>query len=159
MTERFRKHVRLNGYNYSSNGYYFITICASGRHGNCRQYSGIIEKELKILERHNGVKIDYFTLMPEHLHFIVVLQDMRIPLSRLMQEFKSRTTIEIRKNGYRGKHFWQPNYYEHIIRNDTALTKIREYIQNNPTVETLDWRKIYDKEKVGEASFAATKNR
>ncbi len=27
---------------------------------------------------------------------------------------------------------WQHNYYEHIIRNDTELTRIRQYIINNP---------------------------
>ena len=27
---------------------------------------------------------------------------------------------------------WQRNYYEHIIRNETELEKIREYIMNNP---------------------------
>jgi putative transposase len=27
---------------------------------------------------------------------------------------------------------WQRNYYDHIIRNEDALNKIREYIQNNP---------------------------
>lgn len=31
--------------------------------------------------------------------------------------------------------FWQRNYYEHIIRNERKLSKIREYIQNNP----LEW--------------------
>jgi hypothetical protein len=27
---------------------------------------------------------------------------------------------------------WQRNYYEHIIRHDESLNKIREYIRNNP---------------------------
>jgi putative transposase len=31
--------------------------------------------------------------------------------------------------------FWQRNYYEHIIRDDTELLHIREYILNNP----LNW--------------------
>ena len=33
------------------------------------------------------------------------------------------------------KRFWQRNYYEHIIRNEKELNKIREYIINNP----LEW--------------------
>ena len=28
--------------------------------------------------------------------------------------------------------FWQRNYYDHIIRNDESLNKIREYIIKNP---------------------------
>ncbi len=27
---------------------------------------------------------------------------------------------------------WQRNYYEHIIRNENELNRIREYIINNP---------------------------
>ena len=33
---------------------------------------------------------------------------------------------------------WQRNYYEHIIRNEDELNKIREYIQNNPLKWDLD---------------------
>jgi REP element-mobilizing transposase RayT len=157
MTTRFRKHIRLSSYDYTANGYYFITTCTSRRHGRCLQYSKIIEQELRKLEKHNGVSIDYYTLMPDHLHFIIVLQDTQITLSRLIQELKSRTTISIKKIGFKDKRFWQPNYYEHIIRNDAALAKIREYIKNNPLDEALDWDKIYGKIKTGEASFAATK--
>jgi hypothetical protein len=28
---------------------------------------------------------------------------------------------------------WQRNYYEHIIRNDESLYRIRHYIQDNPS--------------------------
>jgi REP element-mobilizing transposase RayT len=34
--------------------------------------------------------------------------------------------------------FWQRNYYEHIIRNENELNKIRGYIQNNPLKWSLD---------------------
>ena len=33
---------------------------------------------------------------------------------------------------------WQPNYYEHVIRNEFALNKIRGYIINNPDRERYD---------------------
>ncbi|MDI6761318.1 MAG: hypothetical protein QMD05_10875 [Candidatus Brocadiaceae bacterium] len=34
--------------------------------------------------------------------------------------------------------FWQRNYYEHIIRNEDRLNKIREYIITNPLKWSLD---------------------
>ena len=34
---------------------------------------------------------------------------------------------------------WQRGYYEHVIRNEKALNKIREYIMNNPDKEKYDW--------------------
>lgn len=40
-------------------------------------------------------------------------------------------------NKFMGK-LWQRNYYEHIIRNETELNKIREYIINNPLKWELD---------------------
>jgi len=30
-----------------------------------------------------------------------------------------------------GVPFWQRNYWEHIIRNEASLDRIREYIENN----------------------------
>ena len=33
---------------------------------------------------------------------------------------------------------WQRNYWEHVVRNETELHAIREYIQNNPTQWDLD---------------------
>jgi REP element-mobilizing transposase RayT len=41
------------------------------------------------------------------------------------------------------KEFWQRNYYEHVIRNEKALNKIREYIQNNPMVERIRVEEFY----------------
>jgi hypothetical protein len=35
--------------------------------------------------------------------------------------------------------FWQRNYYEHIIRNENELNKIREYVVNNPLKWELDF--------------------
>jgi len=64
-----------------------------------------------------------------------------ISLSDIVHRFKSFTTSQYRINvlhnnwpSFPGK-LWQRNYYEHIIRNETELNKIREYIINNP----LNW--------------------
>ncbi len=59
-------------------------------------------------------------------------------LGGIIGAFKSITTNEyIRnvKNKNRppfNKHFWQRNYYEHVIRDENDLNRIREYIVNNP---------------------------
>ena len=46
--------------------------------------------------------------------------------------------------------FWQRNYYEHIIRNENELNKIREYIQNNP----LNWQLDRENpEKIGSSEL------
>jgi len=57
-------------------------------------------------------------------------------ISSLIAGFKSATTkkINIIRNTPQNP-VWQRNYYDHIIRNDESLAKIREYVQNNP----LSW--------------------
>lgn len=54
----------------------------------------------------------------------------------IIRLFKSTITkqINIIRNTP-GKPIWQPNYYEHIIRNEKSLYEIRNYILNNP----LEW--------------------
>lgn len=58
-------------------------------------------------------------------------------LSSLMAGFKSSVTKQINLiRNAPGTPIWQRNYYEHIIRNEESLNKIREYIVNNP----LSWQ-------------------
>jgi len=95
-----RKHTRLKCYDYSKNGYYFVTICAKdmeqifcriivdddhvGRglapaeKGESRiiltNYGKIIELQLFELEkRYDFVKIDKYVIMPNHIHAVIVL--------------------------------------------------------------------------------------
>lgn len=65
-----------------------------------------------------------------------------------------------RLRGVIGISLWQRNYYEHIVRNESELSRIREYIQNNSLKWDLDrenpssknfnldhddyWKEIYD---------------
>ncbi len=54
-------------------------------------------------------------------------------LSSFMAGYKSIVTKQI--NGLRrllGISVWQRNYYEHIIRDDMELNRIRQYIIENP---------------------------
>ncbi|OGS35529.1 MAG: hypothetical protein A2293_15615 [Elusimicrobia bacterium RIFOXYB2_FULL_49_7] len=140
---KYRKNLRLPEYNYSGNEYYFITICSGGGHSLCMNYREIIEKNLKKLEHHRGIKIDYSVIMPDHVHFIVAADNTVISICRIIQQLKSVTTLEIKRAGFSSRRFWQPNYYEHVIRNDKALAAIREYITNNPVADPPVWEKIY----------------
>ena len=66
------------------------------------------------------------------------------PLHAVLQWFKTMTTNEyirgVKQHGwppFPGK-LWQRNYYEHIIRNDMEMDRIRKYIINNPLKWDLD---------------------
>ena len=54
-------------------------------------------------------------------------------LPEIVRGFKTFSSRRINESrGTPGTPVWQRNYYEHIIRNDESLDRIREYIANNP---------------------------
>lgn len=92
----------------------------------------VVERELtKTVRGIRGASVDTFIIMPNHIHAIFVLEDCSIPLGEIIRKFKARVSRSL------GIHAWQPNYYEHIIRNENALNRIREYIINNSQIEAL----------------------
>ena len=57
----------------------------------------------------------------------------------IVQNFKSVTTRKInQRRGAPGAPVWQRNYYEHIIRDEASLNRIRRYIAENPLRWALD---------------------
>jgi REP element-mobilizing transposase RayT len=58
--------------------------------------------------------------------------------------FKSQTTDEYITGVHKvdwprfQNHFWQRNYYDHVIRDQDELEKIREYVRQNPLMWTCD---------------------
>ncbi|MFQ5456688.1 MAG: transposase [Nitrospirota bacterium] len=60
-------------------------------------------------------------------------------LPTIIRSFKSAVTKQINKTQKtEGAKLWQRNFYEHIIRNENELNKIREYIINNPIKWEMD---------------------
>lgn len=79
-----RKKIRLEGYDYSQNNVYYITICTNNREHLFGEIVGahlcvrpndpnkIIEKWLFELEtKYENVRIIKFIIMPDHIHFIL----------------------------------------------------------------------------------------
>lgn len=116
----------------------------------------IVEEEwLRTAVMRPGLTLDEHIAMPNHLHAIVVVvkeppqqDDHRSPLRHngpssgslgsIIAGFKSAVTRRI--NGYdpRIAPIWQRNYYEHIIRSDKSLSRIRGYVMSNPLNWTVD---------------------
>ena len=65
------------------------------------------------------------------------LQREEYTLGQIIAYFKYQSTKEINKflKNESNQKLWQRNYFEHIIRNEKSLDKIRQYIRNNP----LNW--------------------
>jgi putative transposase len=134
-----RKSTRLKHCYYNTNGYYFITICTASRKPLLIEHKDIVESILKNIPlRFSGVEIDYFTIMPDHLHIIFVLNNTQNTIGEIIRSFKALVTKTTGR-----KPFWEWNYYDHVIRNEEALFKIRKYIRDNPEKEKYDIEKIY----------------
>ena len=106
------------------------------------------------LQRHYPhVALDAWTIMPNHVHGIVVLTErvkappeesglkpdptnanaVRHGLPEVVRAFKTFAARRINVfRGAVGAPFWQRNYYEHVIRNEESLNRIRQYILDNP---------------------------
>jgi REP element-mobilizing transposase RayT len=103
------------------------------------QYGKIVDNIWKSLPNHHMVGLDVFQIMPNHIHFILhIIQgaSRRAPttLGFIIGMFKTECTKQINKlRNTPGQKIFQRNYYEHIIHNENELTKIRQYIKNNPT--------------------------
>jgi REP element-mobilizing transposase RayT len=148
-----RRSIRIQGYDYSLPGPYFVTICTERRlcvlggiHDGTMHLSdaGVmvtaVWSELAI--HYPGVVVDEFVIMPNHLHGIIGLdapeEGVALSLGDVVHRFKTLTTSRyargVKEQGwdpFPGR-LWQRNYYEHIIRNDRALEAIRAYIIGNP---------------------------
>ncbi|MBF0240455.1 MAG: transposase [SAR324 cluster bacterium] len=60
-------------------------------------------------------------------------------LSKIMGRFKMVSSKQInilRKTA--GKTVWQRNYWEHVVRNEDELSRIRNYVKNNPIMWEQD---------------------
>jgi REP element-mobilizing transposase RayT len=84
---------------------------------------------------YHGVDLDVFIVMPNHVHGVVILADRserRHAISEIVRGFKTFSARRVNERaGSRGV-LWQRGYYEHVIRNEKALDRIRAYIANNP---------------------------
>src|SRR5579875_1766628 len=151
-----RRSIRLRGYDYSSAGGYVVTICAYQRRhifgrvvdGDMRvsELGRIVEEEWERTgDLRSEVLLDAFTLMPNHLHGIVILNPAETVehrdgfraagrgLATIVGGFKAAVTR--RAAGMPvlgGRPVWQRGFYDRVIRNDEELERFRTYIWENP---------------------------
>jgi len=147
---RTRKSLRLPDYDYSQPGSYFVTILVHSRecilcqildHQIALYDAGrIVEKTWKELPNHYpGIRLEAFVVMPNHFHGVITLEDTIKPLSEIVRGFKSFSSrrINIIRDS-QGQPVWHRSYYEHIIRSEEELLRVRDYINSNPLRWDLD---------------------
>jgi len=179
-----RRTIRLRGYDYSSEGAYFVTICTQER----ERLLGEIDEDRLILsdvgrvvdfwwrelpQHFEKIRLDVFTVMPNHIHGIIWLVGADrcvrpkgsrryradtsvcpyrakplsvVSLAKVVQWFKTMSANEYIRGMRENKwpivtgRLWQRNYYEHIVRDEKELYRIRQYVIENPA----NWAKDED---------------
>lgn len=148
-----RKNNRLEFYDYSQNGAYFVTICAKDKQKifwnnqqcsvgavRCRpqdklNHLGLIVKIgiEKIPLYYQNITVDKYVIMPNHVHLIIRIDNndingrpMTAPtLSQIVNQFKGYCSKQI------GHPVWQKSFHDHIIRNQADYNRIWEYVDTN----------------------------
>ena len=143
-----RKSTRLSGYDYHSIGSYFITIC-SHNHENifCEIVpQGLLDEPSTVLSpcgeivfncfttffaKYPTINIDMFAIMPNHIHFILSINERDKTLTEYVGGFKSYVTKICREN-LGMFNIFQRSFTDHIIRDQEDYNIRANYILENP---------------------------
>ena len=145
-----RKSIRIEDYDYSIPGAYFITVCTASREKIFWNGVGadIIRPQnvplsaigkiaeqgiLQMAEHHNNVIVDKYCIMPDHIHLILRMKsdiDGRMisapTISTVVGSMKRWVSRQI------SRPIWQKSFYDHAIRNQQDYDEIWQYIEKNP---------------------------
>ncbi len=151
-----RTHPRLSGFDYSSNGAYFITMCSKdnkcilsnisvGRDAHdapqlvLTEYGRVVENEIiKMNEIYDYVKAEKFVIMPNHIHMMLIVSTtdsygaLRAshPTKSVVSTYVG--TLKRFVNKSISENIWQKSFYDHIIRDEEDYLNHLQYIDKNP---------------------------
>ncbi len=131
-----RKSPRIPAYDYATPGYYFVTICTHekqcifGTTEKLNDLGELVKSELLAVPKfYNGVRIDQYVVMPNHIHAIIVLEPVpNLPkLDNVVCAFKAGVTRKAKKPFT----IWQRSFHDHAIRSQAEYEKIWIYVKYN----------------------------
>lgn len=148
-----RKRTRLEGYDYSTPGAYFLTICAAEKKtvfgtvvggGDldapyaCLLEAGmVVRKYIELADHIPGIRVDKYVVMPNHIHIILLVEETDDGTSRSPSPTNAKVPRFVGAmkrfcNKEMGTNLFQRSYYDHIIRDERDYRKIWNYIDTNP---------------------------
>jgi len=153
-----RKNMRLPHYDYSSPGHYFVTTCVENYRCCLSEIKcgklilsdigKIVEECWHSLPHHYMCRLDTFVVMPNHIHGIVILDNVREgfqpsrhpsrnthkkhPVTEIIRGFKTFSSRKINMSNNQFKFRWKRSFYDHVIRSEADLHRVQKYIYENP---------------------------
>ncbi|MBO5884087.1 MAG: transposase [Clostridia bacterium] len=152
-----RKKNRLDCYDYSTAGAYFITVCTKERQNyfwnsvgatigrpqdvELSPYGKIVDDAINNISNiYPSISVEQYVIMSDHVHLLLLIhaddcgRPMVAPtISRVVQQLKGYVTKRL------GASIWQKLFFDHVIRNEQDYEEHVRYIFENP----LRWH--YDK--------------
>ena len=152
-----RKSIRYDGWDYRTPGYYFVTICSHQRQNlfdntDFRQIAEQCWQDLPEYKSNSHIALDEWVVMPNHVHGLLWLQTWPESIVAepehktgfthaqagsvgvIVGNYKSQVTRRINNLCKQlGASVWQRGYWDRIVRNETELNRIRQYIIDNPS--------------------------
>lgn len=77
------------------------------------------------------------TVMPNHVHLLILRHDSEFSLKQILQRFKGRSARRFNQALKRTGRFWQEDWFDRWMRHESERTKTVAYIRNNPVKATL----------------------
>ena len=157
-----RKKIRLEGYDYSKSGLYFVTICVTEKYQVLWENVGansvrpltakellrpklsdtgkVVKKKLaEIGEHYPDVFVEMSCIMPDHVHIIINIEKQPKNGRTLFAPTSETPTLSRVIKHFKeavtkelGYSIWQKSFYDTIIKNRKQHAEIRHYIANNP---------------------------
>ena len=146
-----RKQNRLKGFDYSSNGAYFITICTKDKQcilskivgggvpdapqNNLSYYGSIVANQIDEMNKtYENVTAEKYIVMPNHVHILIRVingsSGTPTPTNSLVSMWVS--TFKRFANKRCNCELWQRSFHDHIIRNEEDYLLHLQYIDENP---------------------------
>ncbi|MBL7017062.1 MAG: primosomal protein N', partial [Kiritimatiellales bacterium] len=103
-------------------------------YGSCRfsesNAKALVEAALKRFDGER-YRLHEFVVMPNHVHVLVSPLEDNL-LSDILHSWKSYTATELNRISENKGTVWQKESFDHIVRNERQMARIRKYIQDNP---------------------------
>lgn len=147
---RVGKPLRLQGFDYSANSAYFVTLCVDGHRllfehpCAARMVQDVFSS---VMYYYQPIQAPKYVVMPNHFHAILEIYEQtetKNSISDIVKSFKRESTKEYLKlikwgflQDFEGK-LWQKSFHDRIIRNEQEYQMVWEYIDNNPLQWELD---------------------
>ena len=145
-----RKKNRLENFDYSSCGAYFLTVCTMNRRNllwenvgaiidrpqdiELSPYGKMVDNAIQnISSAYPTLALESYVIMPNHIHLLVRVcadengQPLVAPtMSQVIKQLKGIVSKQV------GESIWQKSFHDHIIRNYEDYEEHLRYIYDNP---------------------------